>query len=588
MKYVLVSGGVISGIGKGVIASSTGLLLKTIGLKVSSIKIDPYLNLDAGTMAPTEHGECFVLDDGGETDLDLGNYERYLNVNLHRDNNITTGKIYQHVIEKERRGDYLGKTVQIVPHLTNAIQDWIENVAKVPVDDTREEPDACIIELGGTVGDIESAPFVEAMRQLRRRAGKDNFLQIHVSLVPVISGEQKTKPTQQAIRDVRAAGLAPDLIACRCIEPLHESTINKIAMFCQVENDQVVAVHDVSSTYHVPILLEQQGLVTQLSSLFRLPHYKLDPQLVTKGQTIWKSWKSLTTAQDRYLESEKVTIALVGKYTNLHDSYLSVIKSLEHSALAIHRKLNLVWIDASNLEQAMLGASPETFHKAWHELCTADGVLVPGGFGTRGTEGMIAAAQWARTKPKPYLGICLGMQIAVIEYARHVIGIKDATSEEFDAHAADKLIIFMPEIDAKTMGGNMRLGLRPTHFQEASEWSRLRKLYGGVATIDERHRHRYEVNPTYIEKLSAAGLNFIGKDDKGERMEIVELQDHPFFVGVQFHPEYLSRVLRPSPPYLGFVAASAGLLDSVTAKVGMNGHIFNGEGLAEKMNGVMI
>ena len=530
------------------------------------------------------HGECFVLDDGGETDLDLGNYERYLNINLHKDNNITTGKIYQHVIEKERKGDYLGRTVQVVPHLTNAIQDWIERVARLAVDDTKEEPDVCVIELGGTVGDIESAPFIEAMRQFRRRAGKDNFLQIHVSLVPVISGEQKTKPTQQAIKDVMSAGLSPDLIACRCMEKLHESTINKIAMFCQVETDQVLAVHDVASTYHVPLLLENQGLIKQLSTLFRLEDYKIAPALITKGETIWNSWKILTTAQERYLDSDKVTIALVGKYTNLHDSYLSVIKSLEHSALTIHRKLNLVWIDASNLEQATRETNPEDFHKAWHELCTADGVLVPGGFGTRGTEGMIAAAQWARTKPKPYLGICLGMQISVIEYARHVLGFQDATSEEFEGTTGEKMIIFMPEIDAKTMGGNMRLGLKSTHFQSDSEWSKLRQLYSGSAVIDERHRHRYEVNPAHIDKLSEAGLNFIGKDDRSERMEVVELKNHPFFVGVQFHPEYLSRVLRPSPPYLGFVAASAGILNEVISKVtasaSSNGHTHS--------NGVLI
>lgn len=359
-------------------------------------------------------------------------------------------------------------------------------------------------------------------------------------------------------------------------------------MFCQVENDQVVAVHDVSSTYHVPLLLEKQGLIKQLSYLFHLSDYKIQPSLYTKGQNIWKSWKILTTSQERYVESEKVTIALVGKYTNLHDSYLSVIKSLEHSALACHRKLNLVWIDASDLEKATMESSPEHFHKAWHELCTADGVLVPGGFGTRGTEGMIAAAHWARTKPKPYLGICLGLQIAVIEYARSILSITGATSEEFDAQAADKLVMFMPEIDAKTMGGNMRLGLRPTLFQEGSEWSSLRKLYGGVPSVNERHRHRYEVNPEYIEKLSAAGLDFIGKDDKGERMEIIELKDHPFFVGVQFHPEYLSRVLRPSPPFLGFVAASAGMLGTFTSKVDQNGYsVVNGDSTATT-NGVVI
>lgn len=378
-------------------------------------------------------------------------------------------------------------------------------------------------------------------------------------------------------------------IACRCQEPLLESTINKVAMFCQVESDQVVAVHDVFSTYHVPLLLEQQGLIKQLSSVFRLSDYNIQPSLLHKGQGIWKSWKALTSSRERYLPDEQITIALVGKYTNLHDSYLSVIKSLEHSAMACHRELKIEWIDASNLEQAMLATSPENFHKAWHLLCTADGVLVPGGFGIRGTEGMMAAAHWARTKGKPYLGICLGMQIAVIEYARSELGIKDATSEEFNAQAADRLVMFMPEIDAKTMGGNMRLGLRPTHFQPDSEWSRLRKLYEGAAHINERHRHRYEVNPAYIDQLSKAGLNFIGKDDKGERMEIVELKDHPFFVGVQFHPEYLSRVLRPSPPYLGFMAASAGMLESITAKVGVNGHVaVNGEGHRGSIDGVAI
>ncbi|KAK5190041.1 CTP synthase ura7 [Exophiala xenobiotica] len=563
MKYVLVSGGVISGIGKGIIASSTGLLLKTMGLKVTSIKIDPYLNVDAGTMAPTEHGECFVLDDGGEVDLDLGNYERYLNITLTREHSITTGKIYQHVIERERRGDYLGKTVQVVPHITNGIQDWIERAARLPVDDTREEPDVCIIELGGTVGDIESAPFIEAMRQLRRRAGRDNFCQIHVSLVPVIGGEQKTKPTQQAIREVRSAGLSPDLVACRCQDQLIESTTSKIAMFCQVEPSQVIAVHDVDSTYHVPMLLEQQGILVQLRELFRLDQYTIPPSLVEKGQKIWRDWNTLTKSQNRRIHLEEVTIALVGKYTNLHDSYLSVIKSLEHSAMACSRALNLVWIDASNLEKTTLESSPESYHKAWHDLCTADGVLVPGGFGHRGTEGMIAAANWARTKPKPYLGICLGMQLAVIEYARNVCGLKSAGSVELEENPADPVIIFMPEIDKATMGGNMRLGLRATNFQEGTEWSRLRKLYHSEPAILERHRHRYEVNPDYIDRLS--GLNFIGKDDKGERMEIIELKDHPFFVGVQFHPEYLSRVLRPSPPYLGFVAACAGVLEQTIA-----------------------
>jgi CTP synthase len=357
-------------------------------------------------------------------------------------------------------------------------------------------------------------------------------------------------------------------------------------MFCQVEPIQVLAVHDVESTYHVPLLLEQQELPGQLRDFFRLDAYPIAPSLVTRGQQLWNDWKKLTTSQERFLETEKVTIALVGKYTNLHDSYLSVIKALEHSAMACQRKLNLIWVEASNLEKATLETNPETYHKAWHELCTADGVLVPGGFGHRGTEGMIAAANWARTKPKPYLGICLGMQVAVIEFARNVCGLKTAHSVELDAQTTDPVVIFMPEIDKTTMGGNMRLGLRPTLFQENTSWSRLRKLYNNAPAVNERHRHRYEVNPEYITRLSDAGLTFIGKDDKGERMEIVELEDHPWFVGVQFHPEYLSRVLRPSPPYLGFVAASAGVLEKVTAQRAAMQEYVNGDAAGEVHGGV--
>ncbi|KAI9665444.1 MAG: CTP synthase ura7 [Trizodia sp. TS-e1964] len=584
MKYVLVSGGVISGIGKGVIGSLVdgpaaedywaqdewgacrGGIAENADyvFHVSSIKVDPYMNVDAGTMAPTEHGEVFVLDDGGEVDLDLGNYERYLNITLTRENNITTGKIYQHVIDKERRGDYLGRTVQVVPHLTDAIQDWIERVARIPVDDTNETPDACIIELGGTVGDIESGPFIEAMRQLRRRAGKDNFLQIHVSLIPVVNREQKTKPTQQAIRDVRSAGLSPDLIACRCIEPLEKTTTDKIAMFCQVEPAQVVAVHDVASTYHVPLLLEQQGLIPVLRDILKLDALTIPPALITKGERVWAEWTALTSAQDRLFDT--VSIALVGKYTNLHDSYLSVIKSLEHAAMRCGKKLKLVWVDASNLEMKAAMDNPADFHKAWHEVCTANGILVPGGFGVRGTDGMIAAAKWARNNRTPFLGICLGMQIAVIEYARNVCNLPGAHSEELSENCTDPVVIFMPEIDKEHLGGTMRLGLRPTLFQPGSEWSKLRKLYGELPEINERHRHRYEVNPGYVNLLTQDNLQFIGKDDSGERMEILELRDHPWYVGVQFHPEYLSRVLVPSKPYLGFVAAAARCFDAVVAR----------------------
>ncbi|KAJ9192073.1 hypothetical protein DTO166G4_2698 [Paecilomyces variotii] len=562
MKYVLVSGGVISGVGKGIIASSCGLLLKTAGLAVSSIKIDPYLNIDAGLMNPLEHGECYVLDDGGEVDLDLGNYERYLGVTLSKDNNITTGKIYSHVINKERRGDYLGKTVQIVPHLTNEIQNWVEKVAKVAVDESGREPDVCIIELGGTVGDIESAPFVEAMSQLQRRVGKNNFLQIHVSYVPLIGQEQKTKPTQRAISDVRSAGLRPDLVACRCETPLEDATIQKIANACQVELDQVVGVHNVPSTYQVPVLLHRQGFLQTLGNLLQIDAIQRDPKLVAQGKVIWQEWQGLAMGQDHVFET--VSIALVGKYTSLHDSYMSVTKAMEHAAMHCRRKLQLVWIESTHLEEEHKATNPGEYHSAWHQLCTAHGILVPGGFGERGTEGMIRSAHWARTNNVPYLGICLGMQLAVVEFARNVCGMTKAGSSEFDEGCEQPVVVYMPEIDKTKMGGTMRLGKRVTKFQPGTEWSRLRALYGEKQEIWERHRHRYEVNPKVAEELEKSGLTFIGKDETGERMEILEIKDHPWYVGVQFHPEYLSRVLAPSKTFLGFFAAAAGCLDEIT------------------------
>ncbi|CCG81368.1 CTP synthase [Taphrina deformans PYCC 5710] len=556
MRYVAVSGGVISGIGKGVIASSTGLLLKTLGLKVTSIKIDPYMNIDAGTMSPIEHGEVYVLDDGGEVDLDLGNYERYLNVTLTRENNITTGKIYKQVIERERKGDYLGKTVQVVPHITNAIQDWIERVAQIPIDETGEEPDVCIIELGGTVGDIESAPFVEALRQFQFRVGHENFALIHVSLVPVVSGEQKTKPTQAAIRDLRGLGLTPDFIACRCPQKLERAAVEKIGMFCHVGPDQVWAVHDVASTYHVPLLLEDQKLVRSLTKRLCLDKITISEAQRLKGQRLWNKWQGLTIAHDRLFD--KVTIVLVGKYTKVQDSYISVVKSLEHAALACNRKLILEWVDASDLEPEASSENPKAYHRAWHALCSADGVLVPGGFGTRGTEGMISAAKWARENKIPYLGVCLGLQIAVIEFARNVMGVTDAHSSELKEDTANPLVVFMPEIDKATMGGTMRLGLRGTHMQPDTEWSTIRKLYNMDSIVQERHRHRYEINPEWVERIEAAGLPFVGKDETGQRMEIFELKQHPYYVGVQYHPEYLTRPLSPSPPFLGLVAAASG------------------------------
>lgn len=563
MKYVVVSGGVISGIGKGVLASSTGMLMKTLGLKVTSIKIDPYMNIDAGTMSPLEHGECFVLDDGGETDLDLGNYERYLGVTLTKDHNITTGKIYSHVIAKERKGDYLGKTVQIVPHLTNAIQDWIERVAKIPVDDTGMEPDVCIIELGGTVGDIESAPFVEALRQFQFKVGKENFALIHVSLVPVIHGEQKTKPTQAAIKGLRSLGLVPDMIACRCSETLDKPTIDKIAMFCHVGPEQVVNVHDVNSTYHVPLLLLEQKMIDYLHARLKLDEISLTEEEKQRGLELLSKWKATTGNFDESMETVK--IALVGKYTNLKDSYLSVIKALEHSSMKCRRKLDIKWVEATDLEPEAQESNKTKFHEAWNMVSTADGILIPGGFGVRGTEGMVLAARWARENHIPFLGVCLGLQIATIEFTRSVLGRKDSHSAEFypDIDEKNHVVVFMPEIDKETMGGSMRLGLRPTFFQNETEWSQIKKLYGDVSEVHERHRHRYEINPKMVDELENNGLIFVGKDDTGKRCEILELKNYPYYIATQYHPEYTSKVLDPSKPFLGLVAASAGILQDV-------------------------
>ncbi|GAA5809077.1 CTP synthase ura7 [Mucor flavus] len=559
-KYIVVSGGVISGIGKGVIASSTGTLLKSLGLRVTAIKIDPYLNIDAGLMSPLDHGEVFVLNDGGEVDLDLGNYERFLDVELSRINNITTGKIYSEVIEKERKGDYLGKTVQVVPHVTDAIQSWVERVADLPIDG--EKPDVVIIELGGTVGDIESAPFVEAMRQFQFRVGHDNFCLIHVSLVPVVGsvGEQKTKPTQMSVRDLRGAGLTPDLIACRSSKILDPSVAAKISMFCHVAPEQVLAVHDVSSVYHVPILMRESGVVDFFRRRLNLDAIKISDERRLVGEELWTRW---TTLAGSYVHiHESVTIALVGKYTNLHDSYISVYKALEHAALNCKRRIEINWIEATDLENDTLNTDPLKFHESWKALCASDGVIVPGGFGNRGIEGMIVAAKWARENKIPYLGICLGMQIAVIEFARNVCGMAEAHSSEMSPTTPTPVVIDMPEISKTHMGGTMRLGLRPTVFQPGSENGRVRKLYGSKDSVDERHRHRYEVNPEYIGTFEKSGLQFVGKDTTGQRMEIVEMDDHPYFVGCQYHPEYLTRPLNPCPLFRGLILAAVGELDA--------------------------
>ncbi|RKO96180.1 CTP synthase, partial [Caulochytrium protostelioides] len=481
VKYILVTGGVLSGIGKGVIASSTGLLLRTRGLNVTSIKIDPYLNIDAGTLTPLDHGEVFVLKDGGEVDLDLGNYERFLDIELTRENNITTGKIYRDVIERERKGDYLGKTVQVVPHITDAVQEWLQRVASKPIDTTGEIPDVCIIELGGTVGDIESAPFVEAMRQFQFRVGPDNFCLIHVSLVPIVGavGEQKTKPTQSSIRDLRSLGLTPDIIACRSSKPLDEGIQSKISMFCHVTPEQVLAVHDCKSVYHVPLLLQKQGILNVLEKKLKLPPAK------PEGAHLLTKWKQVANRLDHFQET--VRIALVGKYTDLHDSYISVVKSLEHASLACSRKLEISWIEAETLEPSQKTTDPAKHDVAWAKLKAAQGILVPGGFGTRGLEGMVLAAKYAREHQVPYLGICLGMQIAVIEFARHVCGLEGAHSAEADPATPHPVVIFMPEGSKTHMGGTMRLGDRATIFDSKhAPSSVLRRLYNNADVIVER------------------------------------------------------------------------------------------------------
>ncbi|KAJ8659922.1 CTP synthase [Lichtheimia ornata] len=562
-KYVVVSGGVISGIGKGVIASSTGMLLKSLGLRVTAIKIDPYLNIDAGLMSPLDHGEVFVLNDGGEVDLDLGNYERFLDVQLSRINNITTGKIYSEVIEKERRGDYLGKTVQVVPHITDAIQNWVERVAAMPIDDSGEAPDVCIIELGGTVGDIESAPFVEAMRQFQFRVGHDNFCLIHVSLVPVVGsvGEQKTKPTQMSVRDLRGAGLTPDLIACRSSKPLDANIRSKISMFCHVAPDQVLGVHDVASVYHVPMLMRENGIVDFFTRRLNLGALRISNEQRLAGEELWTKWTSLAGSHENVLDTIK--IAIVGKYTNLHDSYISVYKALEHACMASKRKLEIKWIEASDLEPEALTTNAVKYHESWQNLCCVDGILVPGGFGGRGVEGMILAAKWAREHKKPYLGICLGMQIAVIEFARNVCNMADANSAELDPETKTPVIVYMPEISKTHLGASMRLGKKPTIFEPNTESSIVRKLYGGKPSVDERYRHRYEVNPEHISTIESAGFKFIGRDESGERMQIAEMDDHPFFVGCQYHPEYLTRPLKAHPLFKGLILAASGQLESL-------------------------
>ncbi|VAH11452.1 unnamed protein product [Triticum turgidum subsp. durum] len=590
MKYVLVTGGVVSGLGKGVTASSIGVVLKACGLRITSIKIDPYLNTDAGTMSPFEHGEVFVLDDGGEVDLDLGNYERFLDIKLTRDNNITTGKIYQSVINKEREGEYLGKTVQVVPHITNAIQDWIERVAMVPVDGQEGPADVCVIELGGTIGDIESMPFIEALGQFSYRVGAGNFCLVHVSLVPVLNvvGEQKTKPTQHSVRGLRGLGLTPNMLACRSTKELEENVKEKLSQFCHVpvlklsfsttdnvyvqlialvDNEffwlqaaNIFTLYDVLNIWHIPLLLRDQKAHNAILKVLNLESVAQEPKL--------DEWVARATLYDTL--QDEVRIAMVGKYTGLSDSYLSVLKALLHASVSCHKKLVVDWVASTDLEDSTASEAPDAYKAAWTLLKGADGVLVPGGFGDRGVKGKMMAAKYARENNVPYLGICLGMQLAVVEFARHVMKFPDADSTEFNPNTKTPCVIFMPEGSKTHMGGTMRLGSRRTFFKVTD--CKSAKLYGDVNYVDERHRHRYEVNPDMVPAFENAGLQFVGKDETGQRMEIIEIPDHRFFVGVQFHPEFKSTPSKPSPPFVGLIAAACGQLDQVLQD-SCNGHV---------------
>ncbi|KAJ7406821.1 CTP synthase 2 [Willisornis vidua] len=489
-------------------------------------------------------GEVFVLNDGGEVDLDLGNYERFLDINLYKDNNITTGKIYQHVINKERHGDYLGKTVQVVPHITDAVQEWVMNQAKVPVDDDRKEPQIC---LGGTIGDIEGMPFVEAFRQFQFKAKRENFCNIHVSLVPQpnATGEQKTKPTQNSVRALRGLGLSPDLIVCRSAKPIEMAVKEKISMFCHVEPEQVIFIHDVSSTYRVPILLEEQGIIKYFKQRLNLPIDDQPSDLLMK-------WKKMACRYERLLKV--CSIALVGKYTKLSDCYASVFKALEHSALAINYKLDLMYIDSTELERSTEAENSVKYHQAWHKLCKAESLP-----GNAVSSCGICKKLFELESRKPGA-------VAVNTSTTSTAAVGDGRSSvsKSESHGLECVVwvrvIDMPEHNPGDMGGTMRLGKRRTVFK--TENSVLRKLYGDEMFVEERHRHRYEVNPELTHCFEEKGLKFVGHDTEGNRMEIIELENHPYFVGVQFHPEFSSRPMKPSPPYLGLLLAATGTLNA--------------------------
>jgi CTP synthase len=524
MKYIFVTGGVLSSLGKGIASASIGRLLESRGFKINFLKLDPYINVDPGTMSPFQHGEVFVTDDGAETDLDLGHYERFTSVRLTRDNNTTTGRIYQAVIEKERKGEYLGKTVQVIPHITNEIKAVIRKVAR--------DVDVAIVEVGGTVGDIESLPFLESIRQMRNEEGRENVLFVHLTLVPFMgtSGELKTKPTQHSVKELRSIGIQPDIILCRTSQALPKDVKSKIALFCNVSERDVIAALDVKNIYEVPLVYHLEGLDQAIISYLRLPPH--EPDL--------KSWESFIKLDSH--PRDTIQIGIVGKYVEFEDSYKSLNEALYHGGLANQLKVELKWVESEGLIESMLD----------EQLSAYDGILVPGGFGKRGIDGMLLAAKYARTRKVPYFGICLGMQCAVIEYARNVCGLQ-ADSSEFDPSAPHRVFYMLRELlGSDIMGGNMRCGAYSCTIDGESL---AFKIYGNKE-ISERHRHRYEFNREYEKIITSYGMKFSGNSPDGNFVEIAELPDHPWYLGCQFHPEFKSRPLQPHPLFASFIGAS--------------------------------
>ena len=527
-KYIFVTGGVVSSLGKGLASASIGCLLEARGLKVTLLKFDPYLNVDPGTMSPFQHGEVFVTDDGAETDLDLGHYERFTHVRMRRENNCTAGRIYETIITKERRGDYLGKTVQVIPHVTNEIKAAVKKVS--------QEVEVVIAEIGGTVGDIESLPFLEAIRQMRQEQGRENVVFVHLTLVPYISaaGELKTKPTQHSVRELREIGIQPDILLCRTDRYLSPELKAKIALFCSVPEEAVITAKDVPDIYEVPLVLGAEGLDTQILRCLKLETAERNVQ----------SWVDLV--ERRRHPIGQVSIGMVGKYVEYQDSYKSLNEALAHGGVANQLEVNLVWVDAEGLEGE---------DESWgHQLEDLDGILVPGGFGRRGIAGMLRAIEYARTRKVPYLGICLGMQCAVIEYARNACGLKGADSTEFDPSTAHRVIYKLRELrGVDELGGTMRLGAWTAQLKPGSL---AHRAYGQLE-ISERHRHRYEFNREYEDVLVANGLDITGTTPDGTYVEIVEIRDHPWFLGCQFHPEFKSRPLEPHPLFASFIRAAS-------------------------------